>query len=61
MAKIDVSLEDLIKLLEVARDRGTVNEWIALIIDWATQAQNEIGRLRIEILRLENQIKLLGE
>lgn len=51
--KVRISLSDLITLSRHAQHLGTERQFIALALDWATQAQDEIDRLRVELIEMK--------
>ena len=49
MSKVPMTVDGLRNLLTVAIANGTQNNWIAIAMSWAEQADKEINRLRKEL------------
>ena len=48
MTKIDLTGDDLIALLELAKRNNTLRQWANLAVDWIKAAEAEIVSLRKE-------------
>ena len=56
MSKVSMTVDGLRDLITTAVANGTQNNWIALAMNWAEQADKEITRLQEERNKLQTQL-----
>lgn len=59
--KMPVTLDFLKELAVSAKLRGTTDAFISLALEWAEEANKEVGNLRKENLKLKEQVVLWEE